>query len=281
MPAPSLRYRMEAVRGEMRTGRIEYILGLNTRSESRDCRGYCDGDPTQPGALRFEYGPLRAVIHNHDLHYCFQLDLEARVYTASRIDEHGAMRRIRSKPMSERRSGRTVQIHTQTVDTGEHREMFGHTARRVITRTTRMYDPETGSTTCITEVDGWYIDPPSAWLIVHPPLQGHAILLASADGRFDTPVFTDDGLRETGFPLLLTRTCHTARTDSEGNTISHSSEDWEEVAELSEEDLEFYLFVPSKDFRRVPRLPGERPLPFGVRTRIHWERLKNALLSKC
>jgi len=130
MPAPSLRYRMEAVRGEMRTGRIEYILGLNTRSESRDCRGYCDGDPTQPGALRFEYGPLRAVIHNHDLHYCFQLDLEARVYTASRIDEHGAMRRIRSKPMSERRSGRTVQIHTQTVDTGEHREMFGHTARR-------------------------------------------------------------------------------------------------------------------------------------------------------
>ena len=167
-----------------------------------------------------------------------------------------------------------MQVHTQTVDTGERREMFGHTARRVMIRTTRIYDPERGSTACITGMDGWYIDPPLAWRTAHPPSRGHTILLASVDGRFDTPVFTDDGPRETGLPLLLTRTCHTTGTDSEGNTVLHSSEDREEVAELSDEGPEFDLFVPPKDFRRVSRLPGERPLPFGVRTRIHWEPLK-------
>jgi len=158
--------------------------------------------------------------------------------------------------------------------------MFGHAARRVITRTTQTYDPKRGSTPCVTEVEGWYIDPPPAWLTAHPPLRGRAILLASVDGRFDTPIFTDDGQRETGFRLLLTRRCQTTITDSEGNTRAHSSEDCEEVAELSEADLEFDLFVPPKDFRRVSRLPGERPLPFGLRTRIHWGRLKNALLHK-
>jgi hypothetical protein len=73
----------------MSTGRTEYILGRNMRSDWRECRGYCDGDPTQPKAKRFEYGSLRAVIHNYDLHYCFLLELESRVYTACRIDEHG------------------------------------------------------------------------------------------------------------------------------------------------------------------------------------------------
>jgi hypothetical protein len=60
----------------------------------------------------------------------------------------------------------------------------------------------------------------------------------------------------------------------------HSSEDRQEVVELSEEDLESDLFLPPYGSRRVSRLPGEHPLPLGLRTRIGWERLKNALLSR-
>ena len=65
MPEPSLRYEIVSIHGEMRNSRTEYILGRNSRSESRDCRGYCDGDPNRPGAVRrYKYGPLRAYIQN-------------------------------------------------------------------------------------------------------------------------------------------------------------------------------------------------------------------------
>lgn len=263
----------------MRTGSTEYILGRNTRSESRQCRGYSEADSGQPGALRFEYGPLRAVIENHDLHYRFHLDLDSGVYTASRIDEYGRVRGAGSRPTSLQSSGRTVHVHTKTVDTGERREMFGRTARRVTAHTSITYEPEAGSGPGITEVDGWYIDPPAAWLVAHPPARGHSILLASNDGRIDTPVFTDDGPQETGFRLLLTRRCHTTFTDPEGSLRARTFEDREEVAELSEEDLMADLFVPPRHFRRVPRLPGEHPVTFGMRARLCWERLKNALLG--
>src|SRR5881409_1276499 len=94
MAEPSLRYVIVNLQGEMRTSRTEYLLGRNSRFESRDCRGYCDGDPTHPGAMQFQYGPLRALIQNRDLHYQFHVDLESRVYTSSRLSEYGKAKRI-------------------------------------------------------------------------------------------------------------------------------------------------------------------------------------------
>lgn len=59
-------------------------------------------------------------------------------------------------------SGRMVQVHTKTIDTGERREIFGRTARRVFTRVIQTYEPESDSAPDTTEMDGWYIDPPAA-----------------------------------------------------------------------------------------------------------------------
>src|SRR5438093_1140715 len=130
MAEPSLRYVIVNLQGEMRTSRTEYLLGRNSRFESRDCRGYCDGDPTQPGAMQFQYGPLRALIQNRDLHYQFHVN-----------------------------------------------------------------------------------------------------------GRVDVPVFADVGPRETGFPLLVTRTHRSSFNDAEGNIRMHTSTYREEVTEFSEETL--------------------------------------------
>src|SRR5260370_12712944 len=100
MPEPSLRYEIVMIHGEMRNSRTEYILGRNSRSGMRDCRGYCDGNPNQPRAVtRYKYGPLRAYIQNRDLHYSFQLDLEAGVYTSSRANDYGTPSWTKSKPM--------------------------------------------------------------------------------------------------------------------------------------------------------------------------------------
>src|SRR5260370_39875074 len=106
--------------------------------------------------------------------------------------------------MKRQPSGRTLHVPTQTVDTGEHREMYGYIARHVIARTTYKFSPEHDSDLTELEEDGWYIDPPAAWLPIYPPRPGrYAILLVHR--QFDTPVFSDDGPRETGFPFLLTR----------------------------------------------------------------------------
>jgi len=278
MPEPSLRYEIVSIHGEMCNSRTEYILGRNSRSESRDCRGYCDGDPNRPGAVtRYKYGPLRAYIQNRDMHYAFQLDLEAGVYTAARVNEYGGrswsmskMRRMKPQP-----SGRAVNVHTQTIDTGERREMYGYIARHVIARTTCKFSQENDSDPTGMELDGWYIDPPAAWLTLYPPRPSHCIL--AYNGQFDTPVFTDDGPRKTGFPLLLTRTHRSRFTDAEGKVRDHAFVDSQEVTEFSEESLDYDLFVPPRNFRRVRQLPGGSPLPFALRMRLGWERLKQTL----
>jgi hypothetical protein len=280
MPGPSLRYEIASIHGEMRNSRTEYILGRNSRFESRDCRGYCDGDPNQPGAVtRYEYGPLRAYIQNRDLHYCFQLDLESGVYTASRVNEYGSPNWFKPKITTRKPSGRTVHVHTQAVDTGERREMYGRTARRVMTRTTHKVIPESDCASSETDVDGWYIDPPAAWLALYPPQPGSYSIL-HVNGQFDKPVFTHDGPREMGFPMFLARTHRSNFTDADGNIRGHTSVDRQEVTEFSEESLEYDLFVPLKDFHRVRELPGAAPLPFALRIRLSWEKFRDTFVSK-
>jgi len=166
------------------------------------------------------------------------------------------------------------------VDTGECREIFGYTARRVITRTTYRSSPEGDSLPSETEADGWYIDAPSAWRAVTSPSSGHAYLHLSADGRIGRPVFTESGRRETGFCLLVTRTHRSGYRDAEGNVKAHTSVDRDEVTEFSEENLDPGLFVPPRDFRRVLRLPGEPPLQFTHRVRLQWEKVKDVFLAE-
>ena len=271
MPEPSLRFTTVSVHGEMRAGQTNYFLGRSTRSESRGCTAYCDGDPTGPGAMQYRYGPLRAVIHNRDLHYYFHLDLDAGVYTSERLMEYDVPRSLRPIRPGPARSEQKVHIHTHTVDTGERREILGYPARRVLIRAMQYLegDPDPSDT----ETDGWYIDPPPAWHMLHPPNQ-RAVVLASVNGKIPAPVFHDEGPRETGFPLLVTSTHGFTCRDSDGSIRTHTSVDRREVTEIFEEPLDPDVFTPPRYFRRVKRLPGERPMPLRLRLRYGWQRLK-------
>jgi len=275
MSEPSLRFVVEHVRGKMRISRTEYILGRNSRSESRDCRGCSDGSPNQPNGMQFQFGPLRAMIQNRDLQHTFHLDLESRVYTAWRLNENGGSISTAPQGRALQPSGRTLNVQTETIDTGERQELFGYKARRMIIRTTHRFTAENNRHPVETEVDGWYIDPPAAWLAIHPPTPGRAILQVAVNGQVDTPVFTDIGPRESGFPLLIKRTCRSSFRDVEGNMRIHTSEDLEEVTGFSEATLDSGLFVPPRGFRRVSHLPGGRPVPFALRLRVGWENLKD------
>src|SRR6266700_2451474 len=120
---PSLRFTTVSLFGDMPTTRTEYICGLNTRSESRSCSGHSATTP--PTNVQYEYGPLRAHIHNSDLHYRFELEIEKRIYTAFQVNEYGSPKWIKPRRTEpQKRSGRTVHTHTETIDTGERRELF-------------------------------------------------------------------------------------------------------------------------------------------------------------
>jgi hypothetical protein len=271
---PSLRYTTVSLFGDMPTTRTEYICGLNTRSESRSCSGRSETTP--PTNVRYEYGPLRAYIYNRDLSYRFELELATRIYTACQVNEYGSPKWMKPRQMEPaKRSGRTVHTHTETIDTGERREIFHYTARRVITRSRQTRDSQLINES---ECDGWYIDPPAAWLNLHPPPKpGTFYHLCLGTGERDDYKFTEAGNRETGFVLLATRTHKSFSQDETENSRTHESVHHEEVTELSETPLEPGLFVPPRDFERVPQLPdGVRYAP-AYRIRLRWEILKDSL----
>src|SRR5262245_32048448 len=135
MPDASLRYVIVNVWRETHSSRTEYILGRNSRSEYRLSQTFRERDPNQPGAVREEHGPVRALIQNHQLHSQFHLDLEARVYTTMHLPDYRSPTSVTTRAPIQRPSGRTLHVHTETIDTGDRREMFGNTARRVMIRT--------------------------------------------------------------------------------------------------------------------------------------------------
>src|SRR5262245_50573420 len=206
MTEPSLRYVIVNVCRETQSSRTEYMIGRNARSEYRDCRTFREGDPNQPGDVRVEYGPPRALIQNRQLHSQFHLDLDARVYTTMHLPEYRRPTSFTTRAPIQRPSGRTIHVHTETIDTSERQEMFGYIARHAIIRTTYRVTPEDDAASSDIDSDGWYIDPPAAWLALHPPTSGHVICRFTSSDLIDTPVFTDVGPRENGFPLLVTKT---------------------------------------------------------------------------
>jgi hypothetical protein len=226
--------------------------------------------------VQYEYGPLRAYIHNRDLGYRFELDLAACIYTASRVNQYGSpiwMKPQQIQPF--KRTGRTVHIHTETIDTGERLEMLGYVARHAITRTSQARDSQLLTES---ECDGWYIDAPAAWLILHPAKPGTFYHVAAGfnDNARDDYKFTWTGQRETGFLVRARRTHKSVVHHEDGSTGFHESVSRDEIAELSETPLQPDLFVPPHDFRRVPRLPNGGRYSLSVQTRLRWEMLKDS-----
>src|SRR5207247_11031260 len=124
------------VQWEVDFSRTEYICGRNSRSEYRNGPFVVGGDPKRPETMQLEFGPRRALIQNRDLGYQFDIDLESRVYTAFELHEHRrpGTTSFMPKVESHEPSGRTVHVRTETIDTGERKEMFGYKIGRASCR---------------------------------------------------------------------------------------------------------------------------------------------------
>ena len=259
---------------------IEYLQADRRR---REHRGSFGSRLRSNGRTMFCPAPRTALITRCDLKQTFHLNLDDREYAASpqqifptreeMLARAAASGQLVVAPQREP----TVLVETETVDTGERKEIFAHTARRVVTtrRIIPLAGAKRGADTTVT--DGWYIDlntrvscEPS-WRSAR---SGHAFLTGHLQGEEgDVPTFKDVGEQERGFVVVSKRTSSETFTPPNGSTRQYVST-WEtEVTELSTAAIDPALFEIPSGFRLVERIRQEPVPPLVIRLKQAYDRL--------
>lgn len=203
----------------------------------------------------------RIVLHGDVTNQNFLLDLDAHEYVAFETDQRGIAVGAKSSP-AERTPG-TVDLWIESTDTGERQDMFGYTARHIITRERRVPGQNSSSVPSESVMDGWYID--YSFLPEWRQPRGQAFHVAGSAGDRIQLHRSGPAL---GFPIKVVTTFQRIGVDSN----VHASTDTREVVELSHAPLDPALFEIPPDFRPVRKLTSmNRP------TFTAWDRFKGWL----
>jgi hypothetical protein len=225
---------------------------------------------------RFEWANGPANIAGHRIadivHYGesanqrFMLDLDAREYVFYETDKKGIKSNNQGAPF--KNGGGTLAIWIESSDTGERRQMFGHTARHIITKERRVPGAGSCSSSSESQTDGWYIDYSALpeWRRPHP-----GMFFVTAGNCVDKIEVHRSGV-ELGFPLKVTTTLRNNLPGLDSRIVTNTST--LEVVEFTQAPLDPALFVVPSDFRRVPELTCMMKPP---RSLTAWERFKNWL----
>jgi hypothetical protein len=203
--------------------------------------------------------PMATIIQRGERDRVFMLDLAAHEYITYEMDPRGSSAAMK-RPMVE--SGGTLKISIETTDTGERKELFGHTARHIITRERRVAGPGACSKPSLSETDGWYIDGSVMPEWHQQKKNNYGVVLAAevSAGSNDKCFNKVDKIEvhrtgvETGFPVKVTTTLTSETIQADGSPRTLTSTWGSEVVELKEGPLELTLFDVPKDFTRVESL---------------------------
>lgn len=130
--------------------------------------------------------------------------------------------------------GGVVNITNTITDTGERKEMFGFTARRIKTSMVKTASPEACDKDQKVETDGWYIDFQYTFECPGQTQKPQAPTYRPRPGCKDDIRAKTVGTAKLGFPLLVTTTVY--QPDGRTSTMT------QEVLELSRESLSSSLF---------------------------------------
>jgi hypothetical protein len=242
-----------------------YIEGDRRRSEFRNATG----SPTKPGGtIQVNYGPRLASIQRCDLGQMFELNLDDRQYvvapypplplTKEQMKARGLSTDFRLRYFSDKP---TLKEEITTVDTGERKSFFGHTARHVIT--TRREIPLEGSPSQPSETvsDGWYIDLNTRLSCDRrPPSAGHTYaFIAAGDEPIERRTIVAEGKMETGFPIELKTTTRSSMVLPDGTKKPFTSINEMRVTDLEEKPLDPALFEVPSSFRKVNAIRRNPP----------------------
>lgn len=142
-------------------------------------------------------------------------------------------------------SGGELIVTTDSVDTGERRQVGSYQARHVKTTITAEPGPEAVSHKSRTEIEGWYLDLPGAYCQDHSK-QGMG-WIAAWSGRRDRVIFKRIGTAPRGFAIEETT------TKSEGERVFVTKI---ELLKISEKPLDESLFEVPPDYSPAPSKAG-------------------------
>jgi hypothetical protein len=196
---------------------------------------------------RAEYGPTVSITQC-DLRRTLQLNVPAKVYTVTPFNQPNAATtpeaKTASAPQQQARRGGVVTTTMTSVDTGERKQFFGLTARRIKSSMVTESTPNAcNPMKSRMETDGWYIDAQFA-LDCDSGIFGGFTPPARPDGCRDEYRMKQLGMAKIGYPVLITTTMF-----DEGGQPSFSFT--QEVVEFSQAALDPSLFEVPADFREV------------------------------
>lgn len=249
-----------------------YVQGQRIRIDHRNEVGYGwkDGHPEN-----IYYGPRTATIFQCDMHRVLELDFDHHQYTATEIDRNGVPVNGDVDPPKSRHSGVIVKVLVETRDTGETRQMFGHTARRFIT--TRRELPAAGACGRPQEVteDGWYIDVEQPQESCMPKRQE---TMGVVDVRRGQAACVDEHeVERTGpaLPPFAVDVTRTIRIHSNPTAAPITSE--EIVSDLSRLPLDPQIFDLPTGYKHVDELDQSPSLPYLLRAKLMWQSVKTTV----
>jgi hypothetical protein len=266
----------------MSGGQTIYLQGDRRRMDFRSSTG---GAQRADGSIAdVRYGPHIASITRCDLGQMFELNLDAREYHAApyppKLFTKEQMEARGIRPQSSLPNKPTFLIETRTADTGERKEMFGHTARHVVT--TLRQTPLEGSKSEAQETvtDGWYIDLDNRiscdwkW---REGKGGHAFVrvrLMNDNAPPEMPKFVDVGKAETGFAVESKTTSRSTYALADGTKKENTSTNETTVMQLEEGPLDPAVFEIPAGFRQVTHIETNPPVDWRTELVLAWERFK-------
>ncbi len=213
--------------------------------------------------------PHMAVISNCATREAYTIDLDAREYREGRLPTYPSEAEVRARraEFKARQAANptppNLLVESNTVDTGETAEMFGHTAHHLITTVKETPTGDLAKRMGIREEtnDAWYIDLEVSTDCTPSYLRssrggfaiGFAILTVAGGGLDIHPSTTHTGPVPTGYPVKTKRTTHEWLNAREGKIETVSTYE-SEVTELSEAPLDPALFQVPPGSKKVEHL---------------------------
>jgi len=251
------------------------------------------GSPYVGGPVAYVPGPPIVTITRCDLGEVFALNLDDHEYTAMPIPKPPSKEELQARaaqqPKPAVRPQPTLLIETTTADTGERKQMFGYTARHVITTRRQIPLVDSGQIPQESVTDGWYVDLDTSISCDRPAAGLFAFALVGGAPRNpgeppQMPVLTFKSIGEPERGLALTTKEVNRITFSLPDGSAQTREDTTnetQVTELSTGPVDAALFEMPKNFRKVSQIRRTPIMSLWNRSLgwldYYWARLKRAI----